>query len=123
MIVIYLIYGLAFFSMGLALAIYPKKGSAFRMAGSLHFVAAFGILHGLNEWVDMLIFIQKSEVLFLQASKILLLATSYFCLCQFAIKSIIEKKNRYSLLRAVPIVLLITFFFLPDGSWSYLTSF
>jgi hypothetical protein len=116
MIVIYFIYGLAFFSMGLVLAIYPKKSSAFRMAGSLHFVAAFGILHGLNEWVDMLIFIQKSEVLLLQASKMLLLATSYLCLFQFAIKSILEKKNRYSLLRAVPIILLITWASIVMGS-------
>ena len=55
LVVIYFFYGLAFFSMGLAiwLASSRFRSSEFRLAGALLFLAAFGIVHGLQEWFDM----------------------------------------------------------------------
>ena len=55
LVVIYFFYGLAFFSMGLAiwLASSRFRTSEFRLAGALLFLAGFGIVHGLQEWFDM----------------------------------------------------------------------
>jgi signal transduction histidine kinase len=54
-VVVYFFYGLAFFSMGLAiwLASSRFRTSEFRLAGALLFLAGFGIVHGLQEWHDM----------------------------------------------------------------------
>lgn len=55
LVVIYFFYGLAFFSMGLAiwLASSRFRTSELRLAGALLFLAGYGIVHGLQEWFDM----------------------------------------------------------------------
>jgi signal transduction histidine kinase len=55
LVIIYFFYGLAFFSMGLAiwLASSRFRTSEFRLAGALLFLAGFGVVHGLQEWFDM----------------------------------------------------------------------
>ena len=55
MIFIWFVYGLAFFILGLVILVYPKKGSAFGLAKDIWMIAVFGILHGINEWLDMFI--------------------------------------------------------------------
>lgn len=54
-VVVYFFYGLAFFSMGLAiwLASSRLRTSEFRLARPLLFLAGFGVVHGLQEWHDM----------------------------------------------------------------------
>ena len=56
-VVVYFFYGLAFFSMGLAiwLASARFRTSEFRLAGALLFLAGFGVVHGLQEWHDMFV--------------------------------------------------------------------
>ena len=58
-VVVYFFYGLAFFSMGLAiwLASARFRTSEFRLAGALLFLAGFGVVHGLQEWHDMFVHI------------------------------------------------------------------
>jgi signal transduction histidine kinase len=51
--VVYFIYGLAFFSMGLAILLESRRTSEFRLAGVMMFLAGFGFLHGVHEWLDM----------------------------------------------------------------------
>jgi signal transduction histidine kinase len=60
-VVVYFFYGLAFFSMGLAiwLASGRFRTSEFRLAGALLFLAGFGIVHGLQEWHDMFVHIDE----------------------------------------------------------------
>lgn len=53
MIVIFAVYGLAFYSMGLALWIESGRASKLRFARSMRLLAAFGLLHGIHEWLDM----------------------------------------------------------------------
>ena len=50
---VYLLYGLAFFSMGLALLLAGRRTSAFRFAAAIVPLAWFGILHGVHEWAEM----------------------------------------------------------------------
>jgi hypothetical protein len=53
MVLIFFIYGLAFFSMGLAITLEANRGSDTRLRHGLRALAIFGILHGIHEWVEM----------------------------------------------------------------------
>jgi len=53
MIAVYFFYGLAFFTMGVALALTTRQTSRLRFARALPCMAAFGILHGFHEWFEM----------------------------------------------------------------------
>lgn len=52
-IAVFFLYGLAFFAMGLALALASRRTSAFRFAQAIRPLAVFGILHGIHEWIEM----------------------------------------------------------------------
>lgn len=57
MIFIYLIYGLAFFTLGIsALMQINRKHKAFPLVSSIQFLGLFGVLHGIVEWLIMLSF-------------------------------------------------------------------
>ncbi|HAJ35840.1 MAG TPA: hypothetical protein DCL15_09115 [Chloroflexi bacterium] len=53
MIAVYFFYGLAFFTLGLALALTTRQTSRLRFARAAPCMAAFGLLHGAHEWVEM----------------------------------------------------------------------
>jgi signal transduction histidine kinase len=53
LITIYFFYGLAFFAMGLALVIESGRSSDFPFAMAMAPLAAFGIIHGFHEWLEM----------------------------------------------------------------------
>ena len=50
---VYFFYGLAFFALGLALALAARRSSEFRFAQAIVPLAIFGILHGIHEWIEM----------------------------------------------------------------------
>ncbi|MEW5986149.1 MAG: sensor histidine kinase [Chloroflexota bacterium] len=52
-VAVYFVYGLAFFSMGLALWLESGRTSEFRLARAIGPLAGFGIVHGLHEWFEM----------------------------------------------------------------------
>ena len=51
--IVFFVYGLSFFVMGISILVQPKKGSAFELAEILWLLAWFGLVHGINEWLDM----------------------------------------------------------------------
>ncbi len=53
MIAVYFLYGLAFFTLGLALTFTTRQTSRLRFARALPCMAAFGLLHGAHEWFEM----------------------------------------------------------------------
>jgi signal transduction histidine kinase len=53
MVIVFFFYGLAFFSMGLAVWLEMGRSSEFHRTRALLFLAAFGLLHGLHEWVEV----------------------------------------------------------------------
>lgn len=59
-IIVFFFYGLAFFSLGLALALASRRESEFRFVQAIVPLALFGFLHGIHEWVEMF---QKIAVL------------------------------------------------------------
>ncbi|SCZ49973.1 sensor histidine kinase [Thiohalomonas denitrificans] len=50
---IYFFYGLSFILMGLSIAIQPRLDSDFALARPLPFLAGFGLVHGVHEWLEM----------------------------------------------------------------------
>lgn len=52
-VAIYFFYGLAFYSMGLALLVESGRSSELSLARSIRLLAGFGLLHGIHEWIDM----------------------------------------------------------------------
>jgi hypothetical protein len=53
MLVVYFTYGLAFFLLGISILLQRRLGSVFKLGNSLWLLAAFGLSHGLGEWMDM----------------------------------------------------------------------
>jgi signal transduction histidine kinase len=54
LVVIYFVYGLAFFSLGLAIILEGWRSTDTRLRLALRPLAAFGLIHGLHEWMDMI---------------------------------------------------------------------
>ena len=87
-VVIFFIYGLAFYSMGLALWIESGRASELGFARSMRLLAAFGLLHGLHEWMDM---IEQGSAHFFETSvpdwwlwpRLVLLSISFAALLAF----------------------------------------
>lgn len=109
MALIFFLYGLAFFLLGFAILLYPKKRSSFKLAGSLWLIAGFGILHGINEWIDMFILIHAlgdSDVL--EAIRMVTLPLSFFFLIQFASRALADRCEKYSFFKfLLPFMVLV----------------
>jgi len=52
-VLIYFFYGLAFFSMGLLVALEGGRSSDIRLRKALRPLAGFGIIHAIHEWIEM----------------------------------------------------------------------
>jgi signal transduction histidine kinase/CheY-like chemotaxis protein len=80
--IIFLIYGLAFLALGLAILVQPHEESHFRLAGFIWMLAAFGFIHGILEWMDMWTVIHGASP-FVTATKPFVLLVSYIFLLEF----------------------------------------
>ncbi len=92
-ILVYFIYGLAFFSMGLAVLLELGHTSELEFAYALRPLAAFGLLHGAHEWFDMFLVIQGNlqdefSNLWLSPLRVILLAVSFMMLIAFGARLI-----------------------------------
>ncbi|MFO7631034.1 MAG: GAF domain-containing sensor histidine kinase [Caldilinea sp.] len=91
MIAVYFFYGLAFFTMGVALALTTRQTSRLRFARALPCMAAFGILHGIHEWFEMgqriaLETRDHAPALPEESLRLFLLVTSFVMLLCFALQ-------------------------------------
>ena len=80
--IVFFVYGLAFVIMGIAILVQSKKGSEFKIANILWLLAAFGIIHGTNELLDMWTII-KGRYAVLDFIRWFILIISYFFLFEF----------------------------------------
>jgi signal transduction histidine kinase len=85
---IYFIYGLAFFSMGLAVTLEAGRGTDERLRWALRPLAGFALLHGSHEWLEMfellkILPLQYSAPLFWTSIRVGLLAYSFLSLAAF----------------------------------------
>jgi signal transduction histidine kinase len=108
LVVIYFFYGLAFFSMGLLVAIEGGHSTDARLRMALRPLAVFGLVHALHEWIEMLMlmghFDAKTRSL-ISLFTFILLASSFLSLAAFGsyLVSGIESPWRISVM--IPIAL------------------
>lgn len=103
--IIYFFYGLAFFSMGLAILLELDKCSDVRLRHALRPLAAFGFIHGAHEWLEMFDIIgflhapDGSHMLW-EAIRLALLAFSFLSLAAFGSSLLArdDRQRRFSLL-------------------------
>ncbi len=132
MVLIFFIYGLAFFSMGLAITLEANRGSDARLRHGLRALAIFGILHGIHEWVEMFELLgmlpgQEVDVVAWHTARIAMLEFSFLFLAAFGATLLPRVKNfrRASILVPVilatiwgiGIVVLRNFFTIDTGLW------
>ena len=106
---VFLIYGLAFFILGFSILLYPKKGSGFKLAKYLYLIAGFGILHGINEWLDLFIMIKEPiDPAILEILRMISLPASFLFFFQFASKTFMLKRENSGWLKFLtPVVFVI----------------
>jgi signal transduction histidine kinase len=97
--IIYFIYGLTFFVMGLAIALQSRHSSHLELARSLNWLAAFGFLHGLHEWGDLFIplqgeYLAPQVIQVLHYFHLILLAISFACLYGFGLALLEPLRHR-----------------------------
>ena len=106
--VIYFIYGLMFFVLGLAIALQSRFSSRLDLARSLKWLALFGFLHGFHEWGDLFIplqaeYLPPTIILVLNYIHLLLLAVSFTCLFEFG-AALLEPLTHHSWLHSMTIL-------------------
>jgi diguanylate cyclase (GGDEF)-like protein len=110
---IYFFYGLSFFTLGISVIFYPKKGSEFRIAKTFVFMALFGIFHGINEWAEMFSLMHSpAESIVLKVLCLVLLPLSYYFLATFGIKNILRDDASLLAIQAIPVGLFVLWFIL-----------
>lgn len=114
--IIFFAYGLAFFIMGLAIALQSRQFSRLELARSLNWLAGFGILHGLNEWGDLFIPIQTTYlsipvINLLYVIQLVLLALSFACLFSFGV-SLLKLSGKLKWLSSLPSILFVAWVFI-----------
>ena len=78
---IYQIYGLAFFVLGVVVYLLPKRNSTFHFVHHLSLLAKFGVLHGLLEFIELEMRYNSAEWLIWLSRG--LLVTSFLSLLEF----------------------------------------
>ena len=114
------IYGQVFFVLGLAIALQSRRHSRIMLARHLKWLAAFGLLHGLHEWGDVFIPVQRQYlaepfIQFLLGLQVLLLAISFVCLFQFGIENLRPLPEKQWWLRYIPGAVLVFWIFIAFG--------
>ncbi|MAU12760.1 MAG: hypothetical protein CL607_23255 [Anaerolineaceae bacterium] len=97
---VYFLYGLAFYSMGLALLIESGRASELGFARSMRLLAGFALLHGTHEWIEFIeriLLLMDGSLLpmWVMWFKVALLASSFLALVAFGehLRSLEDEDN------------------------------
>lgn len=109
--VVLFVYGLSFFTLGFTLAL--QSLSPIRLPGinNLLLLAAFGLVHGVNEWLDMAALIASRVPAGIGATaldgvRLLTLFVSFAFLLQFGVTTLVDRQQWWPWLKAIPLLLL-----------------
>jgi signal transduction histidine kinase len=107
---IFFLYGLAFYSMGLAILLELGHGSDERLRHAFRPLGAFGFLHGSHEWLEMLIGLnllpgQFSVPILWDMARLGILAFSFVSLAAFGLFLLVRKPELQRLTLVVPLLL------------------
>lgn len=111
--IVWFVYGLVFFTLGLAIALQSRSHSRLELARNLGWLAAFGVAHGLHEWGTIFVPIQatylpEAVVSILRVLQALLLGLSFAFLFQFGTELL---RRRWPRLAALPLVVFTAWLF------------
>lgn len=108
MIATYFFYGLAFFAMGLTVALESRRSSEIALSRHLHWLAAFGLVHSAVEWIDMFLLMPPAEPSqsIMSFARTLLLPLSAVLLIRFGVGLVSEAGPLPSWLSFVPVIIL-----------------
>ncbi len=114
-IIFQFIYGLAFFVLGLAIALQSRHSSQLDLARHLTWLSAFGFVHAFNEWGDLFIPLQAAYlspqfIASLQEFHLVLLGVSFACLFEFGVALLEPLKHPARLHGTVTALLAVWFF-------------
>jgi signal transduction histidine kinase len=104
---IYFFYGLSFFSMGLLVMLEGGQSSDPRLRRALRPLAAFGLVHAANEWLEMFAVLAKQEGQitpdWLSGIRLAMLAFSFLSLAAFGSYLLVVSQKAWRLILLVPI--------------------
>jgi len=121
--IIFLIYGASFFSMGVTIFTQrPSKESSFKLAYILWLLAAFGIIHGINEWLDMIAIIKGFHSKIWNTTSAIILTLSFIFLFEFGRRLTVLHTKRFfnkwfSIIPALIVTVLIFIPGQPQSIW------
>ena len=104
---VYFIYGLAFFSMGLLVAVEGGRASDIRLRRALPPLAGFGMVHAAHEWMEMYVLmghpINNLEVSIMWGIQLATLAFSFISLAAFGSFLLADNEVTRRLILLIPI--------------------
>lgn len=99
LLLVYFVYGLAFYALGLAVLLETGRAGSRSEARRLGCLAAFGIMHGTHEWLEAYLLQAQSvgaaSPSWLIWCRVVLLVTSFGSLAAFAVLSLLEARNKF----------------------------
>jgi signal transduction histidine kinase len=113
LVLVYFVYGLSFFGLGLVLTLSCSRTADLRFMMAIRPLAGFGYLHGIHEWIDMFQLIRRQTTgippsVTEEVIRHILLAGSFSLLLAFA-AVLLERKNsvgrRTLIIEGVPLLL------------------
>jgi len=105
-VLVYFFYGLAFFSMGLLVALEGGRSSDIRLRKALRPLAGFGIVHAGHEWIEMFGQMQHFQnAQFFAALGLAILAFSFISLAAFGSFLLANTEISRRLILLIPITL------------------
>jgi signal transduction histidine kinase len=114
-LLIYFFYGLSFFSMGLLVAIEGGRSADPRLRRALRPLAGFGLLHGLNEWLDLYLKIEtllgSKQTSIHEGFRLAILAFSFLSLAAFGVSLLAKTQASQRIVLVVPLGL--------EGLWVF----
>lgn len=106
-IVIYFLYGLAFFTMGLLVLLEGNRASDMRLRKALRPLAGFGIVHGIHEWIELFdqieVMIGHNQPTVPEFVRMALLAVSFVSLIAFGTYLLAYTETAQRVITLVPI--------------------
>ncbi|MFO7683477.1 MAG: sensor histidine kinase [Chloroflexota bacterium] len=117
-ILVFFLYGLVFFVMGLAVALQSRRHSRLELARGLGWLGVFGLAHGLHEWGFIFIpmqaiYLETAVINFLLVFQAVLLVLSFSFLFQFGAEMLREKWPRLALIPLIVTVIWGLWFIMP----------
>lgn len=107
-IIIYFFYGLAFFSMGLLVAMEGGRSTDARLRMALRPLAAFGLVHAGHEWLRMLVemgHIDQDLSALISFFSLILLAFSFLSLAAFGAYLVLGSESTWRVSLIIPLAL------------------